>query len=141
MPRLGSLEDSIPETERPAFGFVHKIRSPEHKPLPLLEDSLSSSRNLRPDHSECRNVKRLSFLSTQVDSFYEKSYFINTMYKHFVMLKMSHFLAVVCSCSFKSKDSVPSKYWLCAIKQIIKYLHCHKKEILEGTLFCLIDMV
>lgn len=41
--RLGSLEDSIPESERPAFGFVHKIRSPEHKPLPLLEDSLSSS--------------------------------------------------------------------------------------------------
>ena len=40
--RLGSLEDSIPEIERPTFGFVHKLRSPEHKPLPLLEDSISS---------------------------------------------------------------------------------------------------
>ena len=37
--RLGSLEDSIPESERPAFGFVHKIRSPEHVPQSLLDSS------------------------------------------------------------------------------------------------------
>lgn len=41
--RLGSLEDSIPEGERPVFGFVHKIRSPEHRPQPLLDGSFGSS--------------------------------------------------------------------------------------------------
>ena len=41
--RLGSLEDSIPEGERPVFGFVHKIRSPEHRPQPLLDGTFGSS--------------------------------------------------------------------------------------------------
>jgi len=37
--RLGSLEDSVLETERPELGFVHKIRSPVRKPMALLSDS------------------------------------------------------------------------------------------------------
>ena len=41
--RLGSLDDSISDVERPDFGFLHKIRSPEHRPVPLLDDSSSDS--------------------------------------------------------------------------------------------------
>jgi len=37
--RLGSLEDSIAENERPELGFVHKIRSPVRQPMSLLSDS------------------------------------------------------------------------------------------------------
>lgn len=35
--RLGSLEDSVAEEERPGLGFVHNIRSPERRPCALLE--------------------------------------------------------------------------------------------------------
>ena len=34
--RLGSLDESRPEDQRPEFGFVHNIRSPERRPCALL---------------------------------------------------------------------------------------------------------
>ena len=43
--RLGCLEGSMTEVDRPDFGFLHKIRSPEHKPSPLLDESCSDSSN------------------------------------------------------------------------------------------------
>ena len=36
--RLGSLEDSKPEFERPDLGFVHRIRSPDRRPFALLPE-------------------------------------------------------------------------------------------------------
>ena len=42
---MGSLEDSIPESERPVFGFTHKIRSPptNREPDRIPESCLDSS--------------------------------------------------------------------------------------------------
>lgn len=33
------------EDDRPDFGFLHKIRSPEHIPSPLIDESYSDSSN------------------------------------------------------------------------------------------------
>ena len=40
--RLGSLDDSVEDSQRPDLGFFHNIRSPERKPCSLLSTSKSS---------------------------------------------------------------------------------------------------
>ena len=40
--RLGSLDESVEEAQRPDLGFFHNIRSPERKPCALLSQSKSS---------------------------------------------------------------------------------------------------
>ena len=40
--RLGSLDDSVDEHDRPDLGWAHNIRSPERKPCALLSESKSS---------------------------------------------------------------------------------------------------
>ena len=40
--RLGSLDESVEEAQRPDLGFFHNIRSPERKPCALLSMSKSS---------------------------------------------------------------------------------------------------
>ena len=40
--RLGGLDESVEEAQRPDLGFFHNIRSPERKPCALLSDSKSS---------------------------------------------------------------------------------------------------
>ena len=37
--RLGGLDESVEETQRPALGFVHNIRSPERQPCALLAET------------------------------------------------------------------------------------------------------
>ncbi len=67
--RLGSLEDSIPEWERPAFGFVHKISSPEHVPQSLLDfsaDSLAAERQDCGTPAAARATYSISAGSTPV---------------------------------------------------------------------------
>jgi len=39
--RLGSLEETVPDCDRPGLGFVHHIRSPERKPCALLSETQS----------------------------------------------------------------------------------------------------
>ena len=40
--RLGSLDDTVEDSQRPDLGFFHNIRSPERKPCSLLSTSKSS---------------------------------------------------------------------------------------------------
>ena len=47
--RLGSLENDLAPGQRPEFGFVHRIRSPERKPLSLLPDQAEDRRESEID--------------------------------------------------------------------------------------------
>ena len=62
--RLGCLEGSMTEVDRPDFGFLHKIRSPEHKPSPLLDESCSDSSSNRNTY----NVATPTFDTPEVAS-------------------------------------------------------------------------